>query len=135
MPIKEEAVVDAVATWLQEKGYSVKTARVGGQGFDIEATGPADRWVIEAKGGAHSGADASSAASASVGAAFMTGAAWAQREALAGVKIGIAVPRSHWFDIHVARIDKALALLNINVIRVDDELNVTIDGGARGEDI
>jgi hypothetical protein len=48
--VSEDEVKAAVKAFLEERGYQVSVAWGRTQGIDIEATGPAGRFLIEAKG-------------------------------------------------------------------------------------
>lgn len=128
MPLKEQEVVDAVEAWLKVKGFSdVKAIPAGARGYDIAAvhTGTGERWLIEAKGGAHNGTDTSNAAWSRTGAAFLMTAGWRYQKDIPGDRFAIAIPKSRWFDRHVERIWPALQSLGISVFQVEDEGTVT----------
>lgn len=128
MPLTEQGVVDAMEIWLKRNGFvEVRAIPAGARGFDITAVCAETnhRWIIEAKGGAHSGADPSNTACARVGAAFMTAVSWRFKEGIPGERFAIAVPKSHWFDTHLKRIERALALLGISVFQVSDDGRVS----------
>lgn len=79
MPLREQGVVDAIEAWLAENGFSeIKAIKAGARGYDIAAkyddTG--ERCLIEAKGGAYSGADTSNDSWSRTGAAFLMTAGW-----------------------------------------------------------
>lgn len=124
MPLKEQGVVDAIEIWLNSNGFSdVEAIRAGARGYDIAArrhdTG--ERWLIEAKGGAYSGADTSNDAWSRTGAALLMTAGWRFEEGIPGERFAIGIPSSRWFDIHVGRIWPALEYLGISVFQVTDE--------------
>jgi hypothetical protein len=128
MILTEQGVVDAVKAWLEGNGFTgVKTIKVGSQGYDIEGVlnSTGEHWLIEAKGGSHSGEDSSSRAWMGVGAAFLMTAGWRYQPNLAGKRFAIAVPDSRWFNIHVGRIAEALRVLGISVFRVSEAGQVT----------
>lgn len=124
MPLKEQGVVDAIEAWLHAKGFSeIKALKAGARGYDIEAkrddTG--ERWLIEAKGGAHSGADTSNGAWVRTGAAFLMTAGWRFEQGIQGERFAIGVPSSRWFTRHVDRIRPALDYLGISLFEVSDD--------------
>jgi len=124
MPLREQGVVDAIETWLGTNGFSeIKALKAGERGYDIEAkrddTG--ERWLIEAKGGAYSGADTSNNAWVRTGAAFLMTAGWRFEEGIRGERFAIGIPSSRWFDVHVGRIRQALKYLGISVFQVRDD--------------
>lgn len=124
MPLTEQGVVDAVEKWLNIKGYvDVHALPAGKRGYDIQATHPdtGERWLIEAKGGAHNGSDTSNAAWGRTGAAFLMAAGWRFQEGIERERFAIAIPQSRWFDIHVGRIHGALRHLGISIFQVADD--------------
>ncbi|BCH23527.1 hypothetical protein [Mesorhizobium sp. L-8-3] len=124
MPLKEQAVVDAVEVWLKVNGYSdVKAIPAGRRGFDITAlrSSSGERWLIEAKGGSHNGVDSTNTAWVRTGAAFLMTAGWRFQDGIPGDRFAIAIPSSRWFDIHVGRIWAALRSLGISVFQVRDD--------------
>lgn len=128
MPLKERGVVDAIEAWLTASGFSeVEAIKAGARGYDITArcddTG--ERWLIEAKGGAYSGADTSNDAWSRIGAAFLMTAGWRFQKHIPGERFAIGIPSSRWFDIHVGRILPALKYLGISVFQVRDDGTVT----------
>lgn len=128
MPLIEDEVIRAVAALLRSDGWEVSHVQGKAKGLDIRAdralTG--QRLAIEAKGGAHSGADPSNAAFRSVAEAFMTSVAWRGQEEFGNWQIGIALPRSKWFDRHLARIDHGLIKFSISVFQVSDNGDVEV---------
>lgn len=128
MPLKEQAVVDAVVIWLGDNGFlEVNPVKAGARGYDIAARNEAsgERWLIEAKGGAYNGTDASNAAWGRVGAALLMTAGWRFQKDIPGDRFAIAIPSSRWFDIHVERIWPALKFLGISVFQVSEDGTVT----------
>lgn len=128
MPLREQGIVDGIEVWLNENGFSeVKAIKAGARGFDIAArhdrTG--ERWLIEAKGGAYSGADTSNDAWARTGAALLMTAGWRFQKDIPGERFAIGMPSSRWFDIHLGRILPALTYLGISVFQVSDDGTVT----------
>ncbi|MER9313521.1 hypothetical protein NKI51_30405 [Mesorhizobium australicum] len=124
MPLKEQGVVDAIEAWLNANGFSeVKAIRAGARGYDIAATrdDTSERWLIEAKGGAYSGADTSNDAWSRTGAAFIMTAGWRFQKDIPGERFAIGIPASRWFDIHVGRVSPALEYLGISVFQVSDD--------------
>ncbi|RVD55398.1 hypothetical protein EN828_25205 [Mesorhizobium sp. M2D.F.Ca.ET.185.01.1.1] len=128
MPLREQGVVDAIEAWLQANGFSaVKAIKAGARGYDIAATrgDTGERWLIEAKGGAYSGADTSNDAWSRTGAAFLMTAGWRFQNDIPGERFAIGIPSSRWFDIHLRRMSPALEYLGISVFQVRDEGTVT----------
>ena len=128
MILTEQGVVDAVKAWLEGNGFGdVAAVDVGRPGYDIQgcrrSTG--EHWLIEAKGGSHSGDDNSTRAWMGVGAAFLMTAGWRYQPDLAGKRFAIAVPDSRWFNVHVGRIAEALRVLGISVFSVSETGQVT----------
>ncbi|AZO59686.1 hypothetical protein EJ078_10895 [Mesorhizobium sp. M1A.F.Ca.IN.022.06.1.1] len=128
MPLREQGVVDAIEGWLNANGFSeVRALKAGERGYDIQAkrddTG--ERWLVEAKGGAYSGADTSNDAWVRTGAAFLMTAGWRFEEGIRGERFALGIPKSRWFDVHVGRILPALKYLGISVFQVSDDGSVT----------
>lgn len=124
MPLREQGVVDAIEAWLNANSFSeIKAIKAGSRGYDIVAkrNDTGERWLIEAKGGAHSGVDSSNAAWGRVGAAFLMTAGWRFQEGIAGERFAIGIPSSRWFNVHVGRIRPALKYLGISVFQVADD--------------
>jgi hypothetical protein len=118
VPRTEQGVVDAVSEWLDRNGFTeVDPIPAGARGYDITALhlGTRERWIIEAKGGAHNGTDTSNAAWMRTGAALLMAAGWRFQENIPGDRFAIALPKSRWFDIHIDRIHGALRHLGISV--------------------
>jgi hypothetical protein len=125
MPLREQGIVEA---WLNANGFSeIKAIKAGARGYDIAAkrndTGA--RWLIEAKGGAYSGADTSNDAWSRTGASFLMTAGWRFQENIPGERFAIGIPSSRWFNVHVGRIRPALKYLGISVFQVSDDGTVT----------
>ncbi|TGU95027.1 hypothetical protein EN794_025655 [Mesorhizobium sp. M00.F.Ca.ET.151.01.1.1] len=123
MPLREQGVVDAIEAWLNANGFSeTKAIKAGARGYDIAAkcddTG--ERWLIEAKGGAYSGADTSNDAWSRTGAAFLMTAGWRFQKDIPGERFAIGIPSSQWFNVHLDRIKPALKYLGISVFQVAD---------------
>ncbi|CAN7474643.1 hypothetical protein [Mesorhizobium caraganae] len=124
MPLKEQDVVDAIEKWLNANGFSeVNAIKAGARGYDIAAkrVETSQRWLIEAKGGAYSGADSSNDAWSRTGAAFLMTAGWRFQKDIPGERFAVGIPSSRWFDIHLGRISPALEYLGISVFQVDDD--------------
>lgn len=66
--------------------------------YDIAAkrTATGERWLIEAKGGAYSGADSSNDAWSRTGAAFQMTAEWRFQKDIPGDRFAIGIPSSRW---------------------------------------
>ncbi|RWE29168.1 MAG: hypothetical protein EOS78_30645 [Mesorhizobium sp.] len=127
MPLREQGVVDAIEEWLNANGFSeINAIKAGARGYDIAArrddTG--ERWLIEAKGGAYSGADTSNDAWSRTGAAFLMSAGWRFQKDIPGERFAIGIPLSRWFNVHVDRIRPALEYLGISVFQVSDDRTV-----------
>lgn len=121
MILTEQGVVDAVQVWMRNNGFvDVEAVVVGRRGYDIQGVlaSTGEHWLIEAKGGSHSGKDGSAAAWTGVGAAFLMTAGWRFEPDLAGKRFAIAVPNSFWFNRHVGRVEEALRVLGISVFSV-----------------
>lgn len=128
--ISEDEVSEAVATYLISQGFSAKWIKAGQQGYDIEAWHKdGRRWVIEAKGATKSKPDSSRQPReypngqifTLVAQAFLTAVSYLDKQDCAGAKVGIAVPRTKWFDTHSAKIERICRENGISIFRVDPE--------------
>lgn len=126
--ISEDEVCNAVSSLLKQRGFRVDWVNAGQPGFDIHAIHEdGTRWVIEAKGASNSKRDPSQPVTeygngqifTLVGQAFLTAVSFLEREDCRDAKIGIAVPKTKWFDIHSAKIERVCRQNQITIFRVD----------------
>jgi hypothetical protein len=126
--ISEDEVSEAVSDYLRKRGFRVGWVKAGLPGFDIEAIhADGTHWLIESKGAANSKAApapdrrqyGNGQIFTLVGQAFLTAVSWLDREGCRGARIGIALPKTLWFDRHSAKIERVCRREGITIFRVD----------------
>lgn len=122
--------------WLEAKGFVVRAITSRQKGYDIDARHLTtnQRWVIEAKGATSSkpetkryGHDSgSNGAYFGTAAAFHNAVSWTGRKELNDTNIGIAIPKTKWFDIHSYKLHPACEMIGITIFRVAETGEISI---------
>lgn len=126
--ISEDEVTQAVVEHLKQRGFHSDWLNAGQQGFDIDAkNADGTRWLIECKGAANSKVApsperkeyGSGQTFSLVGQAFLTAISWLDRADCTGANVGIAIPKTKWFDEHSRKIERVCRNEGITIFRVD----------------
>lgn len=126
----EDTVIERVCEWLASQGFTIAGRDLPGpDGPDIIAHHPArGAWRIRT---GESGASDEQTAARAVR-SFFTAAAMAEGQDAAGVKIGLALPRSAAAQQQMAKVRKAMSLLRIVMLWMEPTGEIVIEEEYRG---
>jgi hypothetical protein len=117
--LTEDDVKRGVAAYLQSRGLQVEVKWGRDRGIDIVATGPAERWVVEAKGAVASDQQQGNYFLGALGELI-------QRMDDPDARYALALPDNRRYRGLVARLPHlARQRLNLTILFVDDDAHVT----------